>query len=85
MRMGSLSEPRSEPSSADEGVLLNGPFPASGELEERGTTSLKVPERSEERITAEVPSAIIRRGGMDRYSLRPRISAPEKLKDYVRS
>ncbi|KAJ1164537.1 hypothetical protein NDU88_004974 [Pleurodeles waltl] len=72
-------------SSFDEGGLLNGPFQASGELDERDTTSLKVPERSEERITAEVPSAIIRRGGMDSYSLRPCISAPEKLKDYVRS
>ncbi|KAJ1153338.1 hypothetical protein NDU88_006099 [Pleurodeles waltl] len=72
-----------------EGGLPNGPFQASGELEERGTTSMKLPERSEARTPAEVPSEVTnqevtRRGGMDRYCLRPRISAPEKLKDYVR-
>ncbi|KAJ1130706.1 hypothetical protein NDU88_009056 [Pleurodeles waltl] len=54
------TEVNSGPSSVDEGVLLDSPFQASGELEERDTTSLKVPEGSEERITAEVPSAIIR-------------------------
>ncbi|KAJ1198807.1 hypothetical protein NDU88_002646 [Pleurodeles waltl] len=54
------SEVNSGPPSSEEGVLTSGHVQASGELEERDTTSLKVPERSEERTTAEVPSAINR-------------------------
>ncbi|KAJ1112586.1 hypothetical protein NDU88_000848 [Pleurodeles waltl] len=46
---------------ADEGELLDSPFQASEELKERDNHSLKVCEGSEERIAAEVPSAIIRR------------------------
>ncbi|KAJ1143881.1 hypothetical protein NDU88_010183 [Pleurodeles waltl] len=73
-----------EPSLGDEESVINGPVQAGGESEERYTTSLKAPDKSEERIAAEVPSAVGQRGGMNRYSLRPRTSAPEKLKDYVR-
>ncbi|KAJ1178654.1 hypothetical protein NDU88_003896 [Pleurodeles waltl] len=70
---------------AEEGELLGNPFQASEELKERDNHSLKVCEGSEERVTAEVPSAIIRREGMGRYNLRPHISVPGKLKDYVLS
>ncbi|KAJ1181039.1 hypothetical protein NDU88_006250 [Pleurodeles waltl] len=70
---------------ADDGELLGSPFQASEELKERDNHLLKVREGSEERVTAEVPSAIIRREGMGRYNLRPHISVPGKLKDYVLS
>ncbi|KAJ1207161.1 hypothetical protein NDU88_002553 [Pleurodeles waltl] len=81
-------EVSNEPCLGDEESVITGPVQAGEDSEERYNTSLTAPDRREERIGAEVPSAEVtsafgQRGGMDRYSLRPRTSAPEKLKDYV--